>query len=254
MDVFAENYDLMVGADYNKIVNFIDSAIKTYKPDSELICDLGCGTGTVALALSERGYDMIAIDSSEEMLVKAREKAESACDKNTMFLCQDIIDFELYGTVDVIYSTLDTINYILDKRDLNTLFKWVRNYLNYDGLFIFDINSQYKFESVLNNNTFVYDFDDMFCTWETERYLKNKYDHYLTYFVKNENGQYSRFDNIQQQRYYSMQEIKELFVKYDFEILATCDNYSDRPIGKKTERYTFILKTKKKCLDNSKTI
>ena len=254
MDIFAENYDLMVGADYDDIVSYINCAIKKYKPDSELVCDLGCGTGTVALSLSKLGYDMIAIDSSEDMLIKAREKAENLSDTKTMFLCQDIVDFELYGTVDVIYSTLDTINYILDKRDLNTLFKWVRNYLNYDGLFIFDINSEYKFENVLKDKSFIYDFDDMFCTWETEKCSKNRYDHYLTYFVREDDARYSRYENVQQQRYYSKTEIEDLCRKYNFDIIVVNDNYKDKLLCKKTERYTYILKTNKKCLDNIETV
>ena len=90
MDSFAENYDIMVGADYNRIIGFIDDSIKKYKPDTSLVCDLGCGTGTVSLALSELGYDMIAIDSNEDMLMLARDKASELKDDKTLFLCQDI--------------------------------------------------------------------------------------------------------------------------------------------------------------------
>ncbi len=246
MDIFAENYDVMVGADYDKIVSYINDSIKKYKKDSELVCDLGCGTGTVALEMSKLGYDMIAIDGSEDMLIKARDKAQKTGDKNTLFLCQDIVNFELYGTVDVIYSTLDTINYITDKRDLNTLFKWVKNYLNYNGLFIFDINSEYKFKDILKHNPTVYEFDNLFCTWETEYISKNDiYNHYLTYFIEQDNGQYSRFDNVQNQRYYSLDYIKVLCKKYDFEILKISDDYSLKKIRPATKRYTFILKTNK---------
>lgn len=247
MDIFAENYDLMVGADYDKIIDFIDNSIKKYKSDSTLVCDLGCGTGTVALALSKRGYDMIAIDGSEDMLGVAREKATSESDDKVLFLCQDIVNFELYGTVDVIYSTLDTVNYITDKRDLNTFFKWVRNYLNFNGLFIFDINSEYKFNNILNDNTVVYEFDNMFCAWETVRRSdKIRFDHYLTYFKKMDSGLYERFDNVQMQRYYSGDEIEVIAQKYDFEIISVCDNYSEKSVKDSTERLTYVLKTNKK--------
>jgi len=246
MDIFAEKYDEMVGADYNKISNYIDNNIKKYKPDSYLVCDLGCGTGTVALELSKRGYDVIAIDSNETMLMMAREKAFEQNDSTVLFLCQNIIDFELYGTVDVIYSTLDTINYITDEKDINTFFKWVRNYLNFDGLFIFDINSQYKFDEILNNKTFVYDFEDMFCTWETQYDDESKeYCHYLTYFIKQSDGKYERFDNTQVQRYYSKEFIESIARKYDFEILCLNEDYSDDEINTTTHRYTYVMKTNK---------
>ena len=246
MDSFAENYDIMVGADYNRIIGFIDDSIKKYKPDTSLVCDLGCGTGTVSLALSELGYDMIAIDSNEDMLMLARDKASELKDDKTLFLCQDIVDFELYGTVDVIVSTLDTVNYITDKRNINTFFKWVRNYLNFDGLFIFDINSEHKFKNVLSNNISVYEFDNMFCTWETVRRPNGiLYDHYLTYFKLLESGLYERTDNVQSQRFYSPIEIETVARRYDFEIISVCDNYSQKPVNDKTERLTYILKTKK---------
>ncbi len=246
MDIFAQKYDDMVGADYNKIIDFIDNSIKKYKPDSSLVCDLGCGTGTVALALSNRGYDVIAIDSNDTMLMMAREKAFELNDTITLFLCQDIVNFELYGTVDVIYSTLDTVNYITEEKDLDTFFKWVRNYLNFDGLFIFDINSQYKFDSILNNKTFIYDYEDMFCSWETQKDEDtNEYCHFLTYFVKQDNGLYERFDSTQCQRYYSMEIIENLAKKYDFEIVSVKDDYSESEISLQTERYTYIMKTNK---------
>lgn len=246
MDIFAKKYDEMVGADYEKIIDFIDENIKKHKPDSELICDLGCGTGTVALSLSSRGYDVIAIDSSDSMLMMAREKAYELNDTKTLFLCQDIVNFELYGTVDVIYSTLDTVNYITDTKDLDTFFKWVRNYLNYDGLFIFDINSQYKFDRVLNDKTYIYDYEDLFCSWETQKDEQSgEYCHYLTYFIKNDDGTYERFDNAQYQRFYSKEEIETIAKKYDFEIIDIKDDYSDKSIASDTERYTYIMKTNK---------
>ena len=246
MDIFAAKYDEMVGADYEKITDFIDNSIKKFKPDSNLVCDLGCGTGTVALALSKRGYDIIAIDSNETMLMVAREKAYDLNDTKTLFLCQNIIEFELYGTVDVIYSTLDTVNYITGESCLNTFFKWVRNYLNYDGLFIFDINSEYKFDSILNDKTFIYDYDDMFCSWETQKDEETEeYCHYLTYFVKQNDGKYLRFDNTQYQRFYNQKQIENIAKKYDFEILAVTDDYTNKNISTVTERYTYIMKTNK---------
>ena len=244
MDIFADKYDKMVGADYDKIIKFIDSNIKMYKPDSSLVCDLGCGTGTVALSLSQRGYDVIAIDSNDTMLMVAREKAFELNDSKTLFLCQDIVDFELYGTVDVIFSTLDTVNYITDANDLDTFFKWVRNYLNFDGLFIFDVNSEYKFNDVLNNKTFFYDYDDMFCSWEVQK-EDDEYCHYLTYFIKQSDGTYKRYDNTQVQRFYSCEIIENVAKKYDFEILCIKDDYSDNEVNQTTQRYTYVMKTNK---------
>ena len=187
---------------------------------------------------------MIAIDSDFDMLIKAREKAEAMNDNSVLFLNQDITEFELYGTVDAIYSTLDTVNYITDKKELNSLFALVKNYLNYDGLFVFDVNTQYKFESVLNEKTFIYDFDDMFCVWNTCKQKNDIYNHNLTYFIK-DNDKYDRFENIQTQRYYSKEYIESLIKKHNFEIIKCVDNYSNKKISKTTQRLTYVLKINK---------
>ena len=246
MDAFAKFYDALVGADYNKISSFIDKTIKKFKPDSELVCDLGCGTGIIACNLSKLGYDMIGIDISDDMLAKARVNAANSNVDNLLLLCQDICDFELYGTVDVIYSTLDTINYITDKNELKRLFKLVKNYLNYNGLFIFDINTDYKFRSILGNNNFIYDNDDLFCSWSSEYSDKTGFCyHALTYFEALEDGKYVKTESEQIQRYYSTEYIDTLLNKFGFEVLKRVDNYSDKFITDKTQRITYVLKINK---------
>jgi len=246
MNLFAKYYDYLVGADYTQIINFLDSSIKQYKPDSELICDLGCGTCNVSVKLSDIGYDMIAIDSSDDMLSIAKKKVENTKSNSILLLCQDICNFELYGTVDVIYSTLDTLNYILFKRDLKRIFALVRNYLNYNGLFIFDINSHYKFTEILGNSTYIYDENDEFCVWESFFDRKTSYcSHSLTFFEKNNNGFYRRFNDYQEQRYYSQEYIEQLANKYGFDIIKVCDNYTNKKVTSKTERITYVLKVNK---------
>lgn len=246
MDAFAKNYDSLVGADYKKISEYIDKSIKKYKSDSELVCDLGCGTGVISCQLSKLGYDMIGIDISEDMLLEARENATNSDVDNLLLLCQDICQFELYGTVDVIYSTLDTINYITCKNDLTRLFKLTRNYLNYDGLFIFDINTEYKFKNILSGNNFIYNNDDLFCAWESEFDSKSGYCyHDLTYFEKQKDGSYLKENSTQIQRYYSPDYIESVARKFDFKIIKCSDNYTNKAISDKTERITYILKINK---------
>lgn len=246
MNLFAKYYDRLVGADYNKISEFIIDAIHKYKKDGNLVCDIGCGTATIAIELAKAGFDMIAIDSSEDMLTVAREKCKEEDIESILLLNQDICEFELYGTVDVIYSTLDTLNYILYKRDLDHIFSLVRNYLNYDGLFIFDINTKNKFKNTLGNNTFVYDEELEFCVWESEfNSNTNICTHALTFFEKSSEDSYVRYDDFQEQRYYSSDYIKKLSTKYGFKILNICDDYSNKKSSTDTQRDTYILKINK---------
>lgn len=204
---FAYVYDKLIDQNYEKWADYIEKIfeLKGKKPD--LVLDLGCGTGSITNILAKRGYDMIGVDLSPDMLNVARDKAMEE-NLDVLYLCQDIREFELYGTVDAVICTLDVLNYITDPKDLDKVFALVRNYLNPDGIFIFDINTEYKLKNVLGNNTFVNDENGVFYTWENE-YLENISNQYLTFFAENKDGLYERFDENHVQRAYSVDEIKE---------------------------------------------
>ena len=163
---FAEVYDtFMDNVPYDEWIADIVNKLKSEGINDGLVLDLGCGTGTITEGLAKNGYDMIGVDSSEDMLAIAMEKnVKSGFD--ILYLCQDIVDFELYGTVRAIVSCCDTLNYITEKEDLLQVFKWVNNYLEPDGVFIFDVNSEYKYEELLADNTFAENRDDSSFIWE----------------------------------------------------------------------------------------
>ena len=129
------------------------------------------------------------------MLSCAREKlAEKSLD--VLLLNQDMAAFELYGTVDVIVSLVDSVNYITDKRDLKRMFRLVNNYLNPGGLFIFDINSSYKFENILADNVFYDVEDDISYIWQNNFNRKTRVCEFdLTFFVQ-QKELYQRFDEV----------------------------------------------------------
>lgn len=204
---FAYIYDKLIDQDYEKWADYIEEIFKKHGKEPELVLDLGCGTGSITNILAKRGYDMIGIDLSPDMLNVARNKA-LAGELDVLYLCQDIREFELYGTVDAIICTLDVLNYITDPQNLEQVFALVKNYLNPDGIFIFDINTEYKLKNVLGNNTFVNDEEGVFYTWENE-FDGNLSNQFLTFFAETENGLYERFDETHVQKAYSIAEIKE---------------------------------------------
>ncbi len=237
----AKYYDQFVGADYPRIVRFIDQKIKQYMPDASLICDVGCGSGTVTLGLLNQNYDMIGVDGSIDMLTEALNKRASLPNgEKALFLCQQLPDFELYGTVDAIVSTLDTLNYLTNPDDLKTLFYWFKNYLNPNGLLIFDINSLYKYQSILNGHCAIYEDDGIFLSWRSS-FEDNLCDHQLTYFTPSAKG-YDRNDEAQQQRYYSTDHIQGLLTEFGFELIGIYDDYKNQMPTETTQRLTFIAK------------
>ena len=132
-DVFMDNVNYREWADY---------IIETLAQDGirdGLVLELGCGTGTVTEMLADAGYDMIGIDNSEEMLAEAMEKRMES-GQDILYLQQDMQEFELYGTVRAIVSVCDSLNYITEREELLQVFRLVNNYLDPEGLFLFDID------------------------------------------------------------------------------------------------------------------
>ena len=115
--------------------------------------------------MAHRGYEMIAVDASADMLMQASGKASDA-EIVPLYLCQDACELDLYGTVDAAYCSLDGINYISpDKlgRVFDRLHLFVRPY----GLFIFDIKTPESFR-VLDGEIFVDETDDVLCLWRAD--------------------------------------------------------------------------------------
>ena len=238
---FALGYHTVMKDTFQKdFFKFYLEIFKKHNINPELILDLGCGTGDITRLFAEKGYDLIGIDISPEMLNIAREENGH---KNILYLNQDMREFELYGTVDVIYSSLDCLNYITGKRDLKKVFSLCHNYLNPDGLFIFDINTEFKYENTLDNNTFVYDNEDAYLVWQSEYLKRSKIcTFFLDMFYKN-NGTYERFYEEQEQRAYSYDDFKKIALETGFEILGIYDNLSFKKPKKTSEKVFWILRS-----------
>lgn len=190
---FAKVYDLfMDNIPYEEWTAYVKELLSEEGIEDGILLDLGCGTGSVTELLAKSGFDMIGIDNSEEMLDIAMEKRdESGLD--ILYLLQDMREFELYGTVKGVVSICDSMNYILDDEDLLDVFKLVHNYLDNNGIFIFDMNTMYKYENILADNTFAEDREESSFIWENfydEEDEINQYD--LSLFVQEEDGRYRK--------------------------------------------------------------
>ena len=235
MDDFAflsDFYDEFVGADYDKIVKYIQCQLKRYLPQATHGADLGCGSGTLTYKLANLGYDMIGIDRSEAMLAQAAYKKR---EKDTiLFLQQDMTNFELLNLTDFIVSSLDCVNYLDNSDEFIQFVNRCKTFLNTDGLLVFDFNTLYKYERVLDGKNFVYETEKAFCVWENEFDGKNM--HYdLTYFI-NDGDRYKRLDEYQRQTYFTPEFIADALEKHNFKILSMQDDYNDRSVTNETER------------------
>lgn len=208
---FAEVYDLFMDqVPYEEWSERISGILKEYGICDGLVLDLGCGTGSMTELLAEKGYDMIGVDASEEMLELASEKrAESGHD--ILYLLQDMREFELYGTVRAIVSVCDSLNYITEDADLLQVFRLVRNYLDPDGVFFFDMNTIYKYRDILGETTIAENREEGSFIWENyydEEQQLNEYE--LTLYVRDMGDRYVRFEETHFQKAYELSRVLEL--------------------------------------------
>ena len=163
---FALVYDrFMDEKTYEEWCQFVVGRLKQDQITDGILLDLGCGTGSMTELLAKQGYDMIGVDLSDSMLDIAMEKrAQSG--HNILYLQQDMREFVLYGTVRAVICLCDSLNYLLKEDDLLTTFKLVNNYLDPNGLFIFDFNTVYKYETVIGDSTIAENREDCSFIWE----------------------------------------------------------------------------------------
>ena len=247
----AKFYDSIIsGIDYREWADFALEAIKKFsdaKP--ELILDAACGTGSMTLELAHRGYDMIGVDLSADMLSVARERAqESDMGEKILFLCQDIGELELYGTVDAAVCCLDSVNHITDKQSLESFFDLLhRCYLMPGGVLIFDINTPYKFENVYANNDFILEDEGMYCGWQSYYDCENGLEHfYLSLFEEGEDGSYRRTDMEQVERVYTKAQMLQMLSDHGFEVMGIYSDYDFTAAADDDERWYFVCKNKQK--------
>lgn len=196
--------------------------------------------------LAEAGYDMIGVDASEEMLELAMEKKYES-GRDILYLLQDMREFELYGTVRAVISICDSMNYITEEEDLLQVFRLVNNYLDPGGIFLFDMNTIYKYENLLAQNTIAENREEGSFIWENDYDPEERLNEYdLTLFIREENEMYRRYEEVHYQRAYPVEKVLELLKQAGMKPLRVCDTETGKEPTETTERVYIIAREQQK--------
>ena len=237
---FARVYDtFMDNVPYKEWADYLGKILKEYGIDDGLVLDLGCGTGNMTEMLASSGYDMIGVDASAEMLEIARNHP----DEGILYLQQDMREFELYGTVAAVVCVCDSLNYLLEEEDLAEVFSLVHNYLDQNGVFIFDMNTIHKYRDLIGDATICENREEGSFIWENEFDEEtgiNVYD--LTLFLPREDGLYERDEEIHYQKAYDPEKVRELLEKAGLIPLAVYDAYTKDVPKPDSGRLTFVAR------------
>lgn len=235
---FAYFYDkLMYDLDYEKIYKFIRDLLGKKSLEPKLILEMACGTGGLTEKLA-RDYKLHAFDLSDDMLSVCQNKIRS---RNLRLFKQNMAGFSAPSTYDAIISVGDSLNYLTDERDFEAAIKSTYDHLREDGIFIFDLNTEYKFKNI--PPVTVDEVEDVFYIWENIYDEEEKLNTYGVNFFRNiRDNDYRRFYEEHLERAYDLGFVKDLLEKTGFKEIEVYDDYEFKEAGEETSRYTLVAR------------
>ena len=236
-DIFTKNMD------YKKRTEYLCALLSHcgVKPGG-LVLDLACGTGAYTCALLRRGYDVIGVDASPDMLQVAQEKAQALALTPPLLLCQRLEDLDLYGTAKAAICLTDSLNHLTRPALVQRFFKRLALFLEPGAPFIFDVNTLYKHEHVLADNAFVFEDEGVFCAWQNYWDAKTRTTEITLDIFFEENGAYIRQAERFAERAYAPGEFTAWLNKAGFTVEHIYEELTEQPPGETAERIFFICR------------
>ena len=228
----------------NDSADIAEDSEAAIEQERNLVVELGCGTGSFTLEMAKKGYDIMGIDLSPEMLDIARNKAANE-GFNLMFLEQDMRELDLYCTAGTIVSVCDSVNYLTDPEDVITTFKLVNNFLFPKGIFIFDFNTVHKYRDVIGNATIAENRDDCSFIWDNYYYEEdhiNEYDLSIFVMQDEKNNLFKRFQETHYQRGYTLEEMTSFVKEAGLEFITAIDADTHENVTSDSERIYIVAR------------
>lgn len=239
---FSKYYDvLMCDVDYKARCEYLYSLFCRFAKPPHLLLDLACGTGNISNEFSKKGVSVIGVDMSEEMLSVAQEKSRKL-GTDVMYICQSAENLDLYGTVDGAVCCLDSLNHITDYSVFCEVFVKVSLFLEKNALFIFDMNTVYKHEIVLADNTFVVENGDVYCIWQNSYSPAEKTTDITLDFFSKSGDKYVRSTDGFSERAYRIEEIKKACEKAGLKIESVFADMTEKAPKEDEERIIVVAR------------
>ena len=243
-DFLAGCYDeLTYDVDYSAWADYVEKQFRRRPLPGKTVLDLACGTGSLTRELAERGYEMIGVDQSPEMLAAAVEKNENVGGIPPMFLCQSMEKLDLYGTIDACVCCLDSVNYVTSPQKLQKAFQRVHLFLMPGGLFLFDVNTPEKLAG-LDGQVFLDETEDAYCVWRAEYARRSRIcSYYMDIFqLDSVTGQWQRGTELHRERAYTPEELTAFLRQAGFRDIKQYGNLKMRPPVPGEDRIFFAAR------------
>ena len=242
-EFLADSYDaLTVDVRYRTWADYLEKQFAKASVPVHTVLDLACGTGSLTMELALRGYEMIGVDKSAEMLSVAVEKCRDLPGETPIFLNQPMEKLDLYGTIDACVCCLDSVNYVTRPAALKRAFSRVHLFLMPGGLFVFDVKTPEALERA-DGEMFLDETEDTYCVWRADYSHRRRI---LTYgmdiFRAREDGTWDRGEEMHEEYAYTMEELEEYLREAGFVDVRRWGNLKLRAPRSGEERVFFTAR------------
>ena len=246
-EAFSFYYDqLTENVEYPQRAAYFHKLIQKYcQSEGVVLLDLACGTGSLSEEFAKLGYDVLGVDYSYGMLNQAMQK-KLEHNLPIQYICQDMREIDLYGTVDITVCALDSLNHLDSFSDVQTVFQQVFNVTESGGVFLFDMNTPYKHREVLGNQIYLYDTDDVYCVWENQyEEPDNQVTIQLHFFARQEDDTYVRSEECMTERAYPPEQVTAALQQIGWEVLGCYHADTEEPLWEDSQRMVFAVRKTK---------
>ena len=227
---------------YPRWADYLEKHFRRSRLPIRTVLDLACGTGSLTALLAQRGYEMIGVDVSGEMLAQAMEKCRNTEGIPPLFLQQSMEQLDLYGTIDACVCCLDSVNYITRPKTLARAFQRVHTFLMPGGLFLFDINTPDKLQG-LDGQLFLDEDEDAYCVWRADYSPRRKICTYgFDLFYREEDGLWRREEEVHEEYAYQPEELEDMLRQAGFRHIKQYGELSMRPPKEGAQRIFFAAR------------
>lgn len=210
------------------------------------LLDACCGTGNVSLRLARRGYRVVGVDRSADMLRVAENKARQALEAGDVeeppaWSCQDVREMLLPEPVDAAVCLYDSLNYLLTPEDLAGALAATFRALRPGGFFLFDVYQRWETEREIPATQIIQG-PNWSLVWE------NRFDrrtrHWRTDLkgVLRVEGQRRRFRERHVERAYTLGQVKTALTGAGLHLVRAYDGFADRRATRYTERVVYLVR------------
>ncbi len=242
-ETFADIYDLVMrDVDYDTWSQHVIALCECYNIHVKKILDLACGTGSMLLHHAAQGYDVVGMDLSKAMLRHAKVKLNREGYHIPLYSApmNKFPRLRLARDFDLITCLYDSLNYILDEKEVIDCFEESFKHLRPGGAFIFDVTTEYNLLHNFAGYTFAENFEHASYIWENEYDIVKKICKSKVTIFHEKRGKYIKTVEMHTQRVYSVPDLVEMLDGVGFEIMGTFHNLTETPVKEKCERIHFV--------------